>query len=243
MDDQVGVREGQRRTYAAMVDCMDEQIGRVLKALDDKGVADDTLVWFFSDNGGTGGAGHNQPLRGVKQTLFEGGIRAAAAVRWPGGGLKGGRKVSDVMGYVDVHPTLRRIAGAGKHEGKPLDGLDVYDMLVGVASPLARKWYSYWAQGSADNERLSVIDGQWKLVYDGPPILAGRGGGGKTMLFQINEDPNETTDLAAKRPDVVKALLKDLKAFRALRAEKGLPPYGQGRQGFQAPKDWGFRKD
>ena len=235
--------KGRRRTYAAMVACMDDGIGRVLDALERKGIADNTLVWFFSDNGGGAGA-DNTPLRGGKQTLFEGGIRVAASARWPAGGLRGGRKVSAVMGYIDVLPTLRRIVGAGRHEGKPLDGVDVYDALAGRGEPPKRKWYSYWAQSGEQSERLAVIAGDWKLVREGPPILgpapAGRAGGkgAKLFLFRINEDPNEKVNLADRHPDVVRALLEDLKAFRALRYEKGLPPYGQGRKGFQAPKDW-----
>ena len=234
--------QGRRKTFAAMVDCMDEGIGRVLAALDEKGVADNTLVWFFSDNGGGIGAS-NKPLRGGKQTLFEGGIRVPAAVRWPAGGLTGGRKVSAVMGYIDVLPTLRRIVGAARHAGKPLDGVDVHDALAGRADPPERKWYSYWAQAGENNERLAVIAGAWKLVREGPPILAprrpaGKAKGAKLFLFRINEDPNERTNLAEKHPDVVNALLKDLRTFRALRKKDGLPPYGQGREGFEAPTDW-----
>jgi len=236
--------KGPRRKYAAMVMCMDDGIGRVLAALDAKGVADNTLVLFFSDNGGASMA-DNKPLRGGKQTLFEGGIRAAAAARWPAGGLTGGRKVIEVMGYVDVLPTLRRIVAAGPHGGKPLDGIDVYDALAGKAALPKRKWYSYWAQGGDRQERLAVIDGEWKLVREGPPILGSPAGGAQTkrpkaklLLFRINEDPNEKADLAAKHPDVVQRLRKDLRTFRALRCKGGLPAYGQGRAGFKAPTDW-----
>ena len=237
--------KGQRQKFAAMVACMDDGIGRVLRALDEKGIADNTIVLFFSDNGGGPGAS-NTPLRGGKQTLFEGGIRVPAAIRWPAGGLAGGREVSGPMGYIDVLPTLRRIVGAGKHRGKPLDGTDVYDVMTGRADPPKRKWYSYWDQSGEQNERLAVISGQWKLVREGPPILSPPATGGakarvtaaKLYLFKINDDPNEKTDLAQQHPDIVKALLKDLKAFRALRYEQGLPPYGDGRKGFKAPKDW-----
>jgi len=235
--------KGQRRKYAAMVACMDDGIGKVLAAVDAKGVGDNTFVLFFADNGGAP-AGDNRPLRGGKQTLFEGGIRAAAAARWPVGGLTGGRKVSEVMGYVDVMPTLRRIAGAGEHRGKPLDGVDVLEALTGRGRLASRAWYSYWAQNGDERERLAVIEGQWKLVREGPPILSRRSGGtgeGRTptlLLFRINDDPNEKTDLADKHTEVVRKLLDKLKAFRALRCKNGLPPYGVGRKGFRAAKDW-----
>jgi len=128
---------------------------------------------------------------------------------------------------MDRREALRRIVGAGK------------------ADPPERKWYSYWAQNSEQNERLAVISGPWKLVREGPPILSPPGGGAeakgrgaKLYLFRIDDDPNEKTNLAAQHGDIVQALLKDLKAFRALRHKKGLPPYGHGRKGFKAPKDW-----
>jgi len=230
--------KGKRKNYAAMVACLDDEVGKILAAIKAKGVADNTIVWFISDNGGGPGAS-NTPLRGGKQTLFEGGIRVPSAIRWPRGGLKGGRKVASVMGYIDVLPTLARIVGAGRGEGKAVDGVDVYGVMTGKADPPKRKWYSYWAQGSDDQERLAVIAGQWKLVREGRPILqAGDGAKAKVLLFRIDTDPNETQDLAARHPEVVATLLADLKTFRALRSKKGLPAYVAGRAGFKAPTDW-----
>lgn len=223
-----------RKAFAAMVTCMDDGIGRILDALDKKGLADNTFVLFFSDNGGGPGADNN-PLRGGKQTVFEGGVRVAAAVRWPAGGLKGGRKVSAPMGYIDVLPTLMRITAQKTHKGKPLDGLDVYDAMLAKSQPPKRLWFSYWAQ-SGPEERLAVMSDEWKLVRIGPGIL--KSSKARVHLFRINEDPNETTDLSAKHPKVVAELLAELKKFRSWRSEKGLPEYGAGRAGFTAPKDW-----
>ena len=228
---------GRRKTFAAMVTCMDDGIGRILDALETKGVADNTFVLFFSDNGGGPGA-DNKPLRAGKQSVFEGGIRVTAAVRWPAGGLKGGRKVPATMGYIDVFPTLMRITGQKTLKGKPLDGCDVYDAMLGKSPGPKRPWFSYWAQ-SGKEERLAVMSGEWKLVRIGPGILkSGARGKAKVHLFRINEDPNEKTDLADKHPKVVEGLLGELKKFRSWRYEKGLPPYGTGRAGFKAPKDW-----
>lgn len=227
---------GQRRTFAAMVHCMDDAIGRILAVIDKKGIADNTIVWFISDNGGGTGSS-NLPLRGSKQTVFEGGIRVPAAVRWPAGGLKGGRKVSAVMGYIDVLPTLASIV-AQKPGGKAVDGVDVSGVLRGDADEPERNWFSYWAQ-SGPEERLAVITGEWKLVRIGPDILTSRPGGkAKVYLFRIREDPNEKTDVSAKHPKVVKQLLAELKTFRAQRSAKGLPPYSDGRKGFTPPKEW-----
>jgi len=160
-----------------------------------------------------------------------------AAVRWPGGGFKGGRKVSAVMGYIDVLPTLAGIAGQTLN-GKPADGVDVSGVLRGKAGEPDRMWFSYWAQNGPE-ERLAVIAGEWKLVRIGPDILTAKGGGkAKMHLFRIREDPGEKTDVASQHPNVVKQLLAKLKTFRARRSAKGLPPYSEGRKGFTPPKEW-----
>ena len=132
-------------------------------------------------------------------------------------------------------PTLMRIAGRKTHKGKPLDGLDVYDAMLGKPPPAKRLWFSYWAMGATE-ERLAVMSDEWKLVRIGPGI--GKGGKARVHLFRINDDPNEATDVSAKHPKVVAELLAELKKFRSWRSKKGLPEYGAGRAGFKAPKDW-----
>ena len=114
--------EGRKRTLAAMITCMDDGIGRILAAIDRAGIKQNTLVWFFSDNGGIRGvAENNLPLRGNKLDVFEGGVRVPACVRWPAG-LQGGRKVTAPLANIDVLPTLMRVAGIKEHGGRPLDG-------------------------------------------------------------------------------------------------------------------------
>jgi len=226
-----------QQAYAAMVTVMDEGIGKILAALDDRGLADDTFVLFFSDNG-AGIGGDNSPLRGGKATVFEGGVRAAAAARWPNGGVCGGRKVTCHMGFIDVLPTLMRIAGVKDHGGKPLDGIDVLDEMTGKAKTPARAWYSYVGYGGKD--QLAVMDGPWKLIYVGPRILetANLLKHGKVHLFRIHEDPNEQADLAAKHPKVVQALLAKLKEYRSWHGKTCLDKDPATRKGFTAPKDW-----
>ena len=225
------------RAYAAMVTVMDEGIGKILAALAARGVADDTFVLFFSDNGGGIGS-DNRPLRGGKATVFEGGVRAAAAARWPSGGVRGGRKVTCTMGFIDVLPTLMRIAGIKDHGGKPLDGVDVLDAMTGRAKVPARRWFSFIAFGTKD--RLAVQDGPWKLIYVGPRILETKDPlrDGKVHLFRIHEDPNERTDLAEKNPDVVRRLLAELKTYRSWHGGTCLLKETGTREGFKAPKDW-----
>ena len=96
----------------AMVAALDAAVGRILEAIDRNGLTGGTLVWFASDNGGFS-ASDNSPLRAGKGTVYEGGIRVVSALRWPNGIPGGGRKVSGAMSYLDVWPTLRRVAGLG----------------------------------------------------------------------------------------------------------------------------------
>jgi arylsulfatase B len=225
------------RAYAAMITAMDEGIGKILAAVDDLGVADDTLVLFFSDNG-AGIGGVNTPLRGRKATVFEGGVRVPAAARWPNGGLTGGKKISSVMGFIDVLPTLMRIAGVKNSGGKPLDGIDVLDAMTGKGKTPARPWYSY--VGFHAKDQLAVMDGPWKLIYIGPRILETDDptSKGKVHLFRIQDDPNEQTDLAGKHPDVVKTMLAKLKTYRSWHGKTCLEKDKATRQDFTAPKDW-----
>lgn len=103
-----------RRILGAMVHSLDEGVGRILDALDETNSAGDTFVLFSSDNGGVAGIGENSPLRGAKASVFEGGIRVAAAARWPGK-IRAGSTTSAPLANIDVLPTLMRIADVDDH--------------------------------------------------------------------------------------------------------------------------------
>jgi len=229
--------KGHRQSFAGMVTAMDDGIGKILKAVDAKGAADNTFVLFFSDNG-AGIGGDSAPLRENKTDVYDGGVRVVAAARWPAGGVCGGKKIAATMGYIDVLPTLMRLAGVGDHKGKPLDGIDVLDMMAGRGRGPKRPWYSFVGVGKKD--RLAVIDGPWKLVYIGPPILATPETPAQATieLFRILDDPNETTDLAGKHPDLTRKLLAQVRAFRALHGPICLRNTATPKDRFKAPKDW-----
>jgi len=238
------IADEKRRVYAAMVDSMDQAIGKILAALDAKGVTENTFVLFFSDNGAVTRYGSNSPWRSGKGTVYEGGVRVPAVVRWPAG-IRGGRTVDAMMGYIDVYPTVRRVAGLTDPGPGPLDGRDMLDVIRGKAEAPARDWYSYIAQGTPD--KAAVCDGTWKLVVLGGSVLdvaidrAGKPGVPNTApsveLFDVSRDPGERTDLAAEHPEVVRRLLKRLQGFRRLKI-KGVPEYRYGQKGFKAPTDW-----
>lgn len=227
-----------RRIYAAMVVALDRAVGGILNALDDRGIAEDTFVLFFSDNGGIVGHGDNGELRGGKAQVYEGGTRVCAASRWPAGGIDGGKEIAGRIGYIDVYPTVKRIAGlAGAADPNPLDGVDVLDVIRGKAVAPARDWFSYIHQ-SGSVESLSVIRSPYKLVVHGPGILTPDAETtSKIELFEIDNDPNERANLGDQQRETVERMITTLRTFRSWKID-GVSAYGDGRQGFTAPKDW-----
>jgi len=232
------VTDKRRRIYCAMVAAMDRAVGKVLAAMDERGLAEDTFVLFFADNGGVKGLADNGPLRDGKGNVYEGGTRVCAAARWPAGGIRGGKTVDGLMGYIDVYPTLKRLVGlADAADPNPLDGVDVLDVMRGRAEAPERDWFSYIHQ-SGPQEHLAVIRQPWKLVVHGPGILeAGAREKSTRELFNLQNDPHEKTSVAGQHPEVVDRLWDRLRTFRAW-SLKGVPAFSEGRKGFKAPKDW-----
>lgn len=240
------IAEPDRRIYAAMVDSLDQAVGTVLAAIDAKGIAKDTFVLFFSDNGGVSRYGSNSPWRGDKGGVHEGGVRVPAVVRWPAG-FDGGREVQAPMGYIDVYPTVKRLAGLTGPDPNPLDGLDMLDVIRGAAPAPSRDWFTYIAQGAP--EAIAIDDGAWKLVVRGGSVLdvtlakgaASPAGAPSVELFRLDKDPGETTSLVVEHPDVAARLLERLQRFRRLRMD-GVPDFREGSEGFKAPKEWMIEK-
>jgi len=226
--------DGDRRTYAAMVDSLDQAIGRILAAVEARPDAANTLVLFFSDNGGIPRVGSsNAPYRGAKLTVYEGGTRVAAALRWPAGGVTGGKKFNGRIGYIDVLPTV--LAAAGAPAPQNLDGVDFLPALRGSAALPDRAWFSYLHQN--EDAHASVHLGNWKLVAHGdffapqptqPPVLE---------LYDLATDAAEKTDVAARRPEIVAQLHGRLREFGTWQ-KPGVSAYADGRDGFAPPKDW-----
>ena len=238
------IEDPSRRAYAAMITALDEQVGHVLEALQRKGMRDQTLVLFHSDNGGTSNpmfAGEldmtnvkipcdNGPYRDGKGSLYEGGTRVCALANWPGHIQPG--DVDGVIHVVDLYPTIAALAGASTEKCKPLDGVDVWATLSsGAASPRTEVIYN------VEPFRAGVRQGDWKLVWRTPlPAVV--------ELFNIADDPSEKTNLAAQHPDKVAALQargNELAAqmvpplllqteFVAIRERLALPPALPGQE-------------
>lgn len=184
--------------YSAMLISLDDSVGEVLEWLDANGLTPTTIILFASDNGAAP-AGSNLPLRGGKHTMYEGGIRVPAAIWWKNGNLQGGRSFDGDFGYLDVYPTLSALCGVKPQPGLPLDGRDLSDAILSgrQALPVPHHWV--WEQEGV------VRNGRWKLIYNL----------GNMRLFDLDEDPGETSNLADEKPEILERLKKIHEAWLA----------------------------
>jgi arylsulfatase A-like enzyme len=228
-----------RPVYAAVVDAMDQSIGMVLEALDDEGLAENTIVLFFSDNGGAAyamGGADNVPLRGGKGDTFEGGIRVVSVMRWPAK-LAAGSVNTSILSAMDVFPTLAAAAGVPIETRFELDGRNLWPTLVeGKRQP--RKDYLFFASETPirGHFNITAFNDEWKLVQE---IDQGLLGAELTShLFRIADDPNEHNDLAAAHPDIVAEMGEAILAWRNLYPVSGVRNTLVPPPGWRAPKDW-----
>ncbi|MAM90989.1 MAG: arylsulfatase [Opitutaceae bacterium] len=197
-------REGRPRIHAAMVDSMDQAMGKILEAAEERGDLDDTFVLFFSDNGGVTNVGSNGELKGAKASVYQGGIRVAAAAMWKNGGIVGGKRIRERMGYIDILPTIRNMIGITDPPKKPLDGIDVLEAMRGKTQLEDRLWFSYIDQAPDQIERLAVNTNFWKLVIHRSAADAKERIEPTLELFEIGNDPYEKLDIAKWNPESVK---------------------------------------
>ncbi len=187
---------GARTTSAAIIDAMDFSIGKILAALDEQRLRDNTLVIFFSDNGASRRTGSNGPLRAGKDTLFEGGIRTPCVVRWPGK-IAAGTVSQLPFATQDFFPTLAAAAGV-KCDAK-LDGVNLWPALH-EGKTTERPPF---AVATGD---IAFFDGEWKLIETAD---------GQRALYHITADLSETTDELAKHPEIAERLTTELTALKS----------------------------
>jgi arylsulfatase A-like enzyme len=206
------ITDQKRRTFAAMTSAMDDAVGRVMGRLDELKLAEQTLVFFISDNGGPtpSTSSGNGPLRGYKGQMWEGGIHIPFMVQWKGQLPAGKTYRLPVIG-LDIHPTAVAAAGAAIPAGWKLDGVNLLPYLRGedTARPHTAL---YWRMG----QRHAIRDGDWKVTVEP---------GAAPALFNLADDIGEKTDLAAKQPEKFKELVS---RYDAWSAEMGTPAWAPG---------------
>jgi arylsulfatase A-like enzyme len=220
-----------RRTYAGMVTTLDTAVGRIVTALEEKGIKDNTLFFFSSDNGGPNPRQitSNGELRAGKGTLYEGGVRVPAFVTWQGK-IKPGTVSNELIHIVDLYPTLLKIAGAPVEQKLPLDGVDQRAAFL-EQKPSARTEILH----NAEKDRGAIRVGDWKLVLTNLDKSA-KGQPVKQELFDISKDPNEKTDLSSSQPDKLKELLERYQTY----AKQAVPALSKPQpKDYKAPKVWG----
>ena len=204
------ISDPQRRTYAAMMSAMDDGIGRTVAALRAAGLEENTLIFFFSDNGGptmettTVNGSSNAPLRGSKRQTWEGGVRVAFIISWKGR-LPAGITDTRPIIQLDVLPTALAAAGVASPQAK-LDGVDLLPYLTGKVRGVPHE-VLYWRFGGM----MAIRKGDWKLVraIDGPlrdtdpAVLSDLSA---AELYNLANDIGETKNLAAAQPEKVKEL-------------------------------------
>ena len=217
----------QMQVFCASLTDLDTQLGRLFAALDELKLADDTIIFYSSDNGAedyrignasNAGVGNTGPLRARKRSMYEGGIRTFGLLRWPGHVAAGKRDETSVIAGVDFLPTICKLTGVGVPENVQPDGEDVSDIWLGKSRPRAKPLYWEWlfnVAGGADGgympPMLTVRDGDWKLFVNH--------NGSGAQLFNIPRDVSEEHDVASEHPDVVESL-----TARALAWARSLPP-------------------
>jgi len=233
------LRKSARPVYAAVVDAMDQAVGRILDTLDEEQLAEDTIVLFFSDNGGaayaTGGA-DNVPLRGGKGETFEGGIRVVSVMRWPGK-IESGSRMDSIMSVMDVFPTLVEAAGIEAKNDFDLDGRSLWPAIA-EGKQISRDDLLYFASETPIHGtfNLTAFDDDWKLVQTIKQGLLSADV--SNWLFDLNDDPEERHNLAEAHPDVVVDLARRIHEWRMIYPVAGTRNQLVPPPGWRAPLDW-----
>ncbi len=209
--------KGRLKDLAGATAALDRNIGVLVKALEEKGILDDTLIIYSSDNGGPSwnGTTKNSPLRGGKAQIYEGGMRLCSFVTWPGK-IPAGVTIHEPLHLVDWYPTLLKLIGRPINQKLPVDGLDIWPVLTEGAKTPHEDVLLMGSQVPQSAIRM----GDWKLLLN--PVDEKRGKGGSTEsagvkigtdlveLYNVVDDISEKKDLAGAQPERVQAMMARL---------------------------------
>lgn len=197
----------------AMIEELDSSVGRLLEKLDELGIADETIVVFFSDNGGLEKSAKQTPLRSGKANLYEGGIRVPLIVRWPGV-VDSGSICSEPVVSVDFFPTFLEMAGSDYETGGSIDGISLMPLLIksGSLDRRAIYWHYPHYHSSSIGPCGAVRAGDYKLIEWYDDSIAGADG--RFELYDLKNDIMERNNLVEKEPDKVRELSRMLSDWR-----------------------------
>ena len=193
------IKDKLRQTYCAMVYRLDQNVGKIIKVLQEQGLERNTVIVFISDNGGPANSisngSVNAPLRGQKTTLLEGGIRVPFFLKWPAR-INGGKKITDPVSTLDICPTFINAAGGTVSEKDHYTGIDIFPYLTNQTKKIPHQTMEWLYTAS-----IAIRDGDWKLIRL-PDRLP--------MLYHLSEDISEQNDVSILYPDRTKLMLKKL---------------------------------
>lgn len=195
------IEDPKRRTCVAMMSCVDDCVGRIMDTLQQRGITQNTMVWYISDNGAPkNGGGFNEPLSGWKGNLLDGGIRVPFSVSWPSR-IDSGMDFDPMASTLDVLPTCLAAAGI-EQLAAPLDGVNLLPFLDGTETQMPHEELFFrWTFGA--NSQFAIRTAQWK----------GLQGGGQFTLFDLKNNPRESIDVSSENPAIAADLQQRLRKW------------------------------
>lgn len=203
MDKFPDIKDGKRKTYAGMVYALDRGVGELVDTLKSTGKLDNTLIVFFSDNGGKLGQGaNNAPLREGKGSVFEGGFRTPMLMHWPKQ-LKAGARFEHPVKALDLFPTFAGMAGVELEQDSKLDGKNIFPFLKSGEAP-HKDELIFALRHRGGYSDAAVRRNEWKAVKVGE---------NKWKLFNIEQDKGEERDLAEKHPLMLRDMVREMEKW------------------------------
>ena len=212
------ITDKKRKTYAAMVSAVDDGVGRILEALKEKGLDENTIVVFLSDNGGAhNNASDNGPLRGLKGDLFEGGIRVPFAMRWKGT-IPEGNSYKKPISSLDIMATIVAQSNVKIDPNRPLDGVNLIPFLTGaeIGAPHDYLFWRKWEQNA-----MAIRHGNYKLIANKLKQKA------SPNLYNLSKDKNERIEIGFEKKKISKQLHRKWQEWNSEMKDRIFPTLGQ----------------